>query len=315
MTVLHSRGIGDVGVKGTTCASAELCFAVGVYQPTEGKNEPRIWRWAGGKPEVVPSPLISSGGALAHVSCISSTSCFAIGNRQKSQSGVLIEHWNGTSWSIVKGPKTSLQVTMTNISCSPDDTCAVVGGSPGESDSYNNAPVVEYWNGVSWSMSVLAGVNGTLRDVSCLAASFCSAVGAETAICSDGNGCPPAYAFIEQWNGSSWSEASYPNTAVMYSGLFNVTCVSTAMCFALGFVDDAQLILRWDGTSWNLVPVPAQAMTAEAASCTSSTACFASSGNYYEEWDGSSWSTSSPGVTLDNISCLLDTEFCLGLNI
>ena len=174
--------------------------------------------------------------------------------------------------------------------------------------------MVEYWNGVSWSLSPLSGVNGTLTDVSCVSATFCTAVGAETAACSDGNGCPPAYAFIEQWNGSAWSESSYPNTASWYSSLENVVCVSNQMCFALGAVDTApQLILQWDGSSWNLVPVPAQAMTAEAASCTSATACFAS-GQYYEEWDGSSWTISSPGVMLVNISCVLNTEFCFGLN-
>ena len=201
-------------------------------------------------------------------------------------------------------------VAVGSISCAADNTCAVVGSIP-TFYPYTYEPVVEYWNGVSWSVTLQPTINGLLTDVSCLSASFCEAVGHETASCSDGNGCPPAYAFIEQWNGTAWSEADYPNTATWYSGLVGVSCVSTEMCVALGYVDTApQLILQWDGTNWNLVPLPAQAVEAESVSCTSSDNCCTGlqspEQESYEQWDGSlvDGLVVPRGTTCQHILCL-----------
>src|SRR5690348_5630714 len=50
---------------------------------------------------IVPSPNVGTTSHLNSVSVISATDVWAVGY---SSTGTLIEHWDGTSWSIVSSP-------------------------------------------------------------------------------------------------------------------------------------------------------------------------------------------------------------------
>jgi hypothetical protein len=130
----------------------------------------------------------------------------------------------------------------------------------------------------------------------------------------------------EQWDGSRWTiqRTNRPARSIL-SFLDGVSCVSESSCLAVGFVvgrtgADATLTMRWNGSSWSMVPVAEPAGSIEsvldAVSCTSQSACTAVGGSedwsgawftLVERWNGSRWSVQStprlPYGELLGVSC------------
>jgi hypothetical protein len=109
-----------------SCADSVDCVAVGSWgDPSWAttsyiQSEPLIEVWNGIAWSIAPSPNpFPNGGSggnttavLYGVSCVSSTSCTAVGQIQ-SRPGykTLIESWNGTAWSIVPSPNPNASIT------------------------------------------------------------------------------------------------------------------------------------------------------------------------------------------------------------
>ena len=55
-----------------------------------------------------PSPFWPSPDSLLSVSCVSATSCFAVGSKYKvvynHSPGVVVERWDGRTWSVMTSP-------------------------------------------------------------------------------------------------------------------------------------------------------------------------------------------------------------------
>ena len=102
--------------------------------------------------------------------------------------------------------------------------------------------------------------------------------------------------------------------------LSSVTCVSSTDCWAVGsYYRDLNspshtLIVRWNGTSWSIVPspntTPSQSNALNSVTCPSASECWAvggvSTSPLIEKWNGTSWSiASSPNVngTLNGVAC------------
>src|SRR5579862_1424974 len=73
-----------------------------------------------------PSPAGPPNVTFSEVSCASATLCFAIG---QSNSGALIEEFNGTAWSSspIATPTGSTGMTLEDISCPSVTSCFAVG--------------------------------------------------------------------------------------------------------------------------------------------------------------------------------------------
>jgi hypothetical protein len=107
------------------------------------------------------------------------------------------------------------------------------------------------------------------------------------------------------------------------SGLSAVSCISAALCTAVGSYDDATLAETRNGTRWSLEPSPnptgSKRSSLSSVSCTSPTACTAvgsydnSTGNQVtlaETWNGTAWAiqptpdpTGSKHSSLSGVSC------------
>ena len=75
--------------------------------PDSSAQHTLIERWNGATWSIVPSPNqpLAADSALAGVACVSSTSCFAVGNYDNQiVTNTLTEHWDGTTWTIVPSP-------------------------------------------------------------------------------------------------------------------------------------------------------------------------------------------------------------------
>jgi hypothetical protein len=80
----------------------------------------------------------------------------------------LVEHWDGTTWTLGHAPHPSgLAAQLTGVDeLSPSDVWAV-GYSEGDSGVTSDLPLIEQWNGTSWSIAagvtLPAGASGVLN--------------------------------------------------------------------------------------------------------------------------------------------------------
>ncbi|PYL02849.1 MAG: hypothetical protein DME32_05445, partial [Verrucomicrobia bacterium] len=219
----------------------------------------------------------------------------------------LIEHWNGTAWSIVSSPNASTTQDnfLSDVTCTSASDCWAVGGT-----------LIEHWNGTTWSI-VTSPNTGGLSGVTCTSPSDCWAVG------SYRNGFYNQ-TLIEHWNGTAWSIVTSPNTSTTQSnGLSGVTCTSASNCWAVGSYYNLSIIKnqphhtlteRWNGTAWSIVTSP-NTSTAEynqlsEVACASASDCWAvgdrSSQSLIEHWNGTAWSiVNSPDAAgdLSDVTC------------
>jgi hypothetical protein len=272
------------------CSSATSCTAVGY----EGSSAAVTASWNGTAWSIVPSPHVpgKTNSLLSGVSCTSAASCFAVGSsydiRDENSNELLIEQWDGVSWSIVASPSLDggHDSDLGDVSCSSEMSCFAVGNYIPKDNVENvdlpQSTLIESWDGVSWSVvaspNVASATTIYLQGVSCSSDTDCFAVGAvETA------GGPLRRGLIEHWDGDSWSISANPLVDPAYSQLRGVMCPSSTTCFAVGNqkLESPQtgLIEYWNGASWSATayppvnPRPPHAALAGVA-CATATTCF-----------------------------------------
>lgn len=107
-------------------------------------------------PKRKPSPHTSAEfrqERFQGVSCTSPTACVAVGFYTNATSSTvpLVEAWNGTTWAI-QAADTSFSApgnALCGVSCRSAMACIAVGTSY---DAGAYAPLVERWNGTSWTI-------------------------------------------------------------------------------------------------------------------------------------------------------------------
>ena len=268
-TVQPTPDASGVEFGGVWCRSATDCTAVGAAKFAAT----RIEHWNGGAWTVVPSPTPSgySGVGLESVSCVSSSSCMAVGIAEYPNGGsgaaALAERWDGHSWTITPVPGPSGNGTwpvLQGVSCTSASDCIAVGG-----DEVSNKTIAYAWNGSRWGQLTTADSGGRLSGVSCASATYCVAVGA---------------GLTELWNGSAWTARPGPPNGATSA----VSCRSATRCTAVGYSrSNAATAAEWDGSSWTadhlLSPPGFSALTG--VSCSTPTSCEAA--GYYDNSAGS----------------------------
>jgi hypothetical protein len=249
-------GPGVVGavLQGVTCVSASRCIAVGYSTDDTGANLRGLTEeWNGSVWALVPSP--DTGQAfdqLSRVTCVSASDCWAVGNAGPAQQNPnflpifpgavgdqgLIEHWDGSSWSIVPSAVEASPNGgyLYGITCVGTANCWASGATT-DTSGMASGLLLQHWNGATWtdvSSSVPeATTGGILSSVACVSSSQCWAVGAQGTFGGGGGSGFQPHAFIENWNGSNWSIEPSPNVAAL-SFLDTVTCVQSVACLAAG---------------------------------------------------------------------------------
>ena len=246
-----NAGGGSNFLFGVAAVSSSDIWAVGTY-PTLNQQT-LIEHWDGTSWSVVPSPNVASvDNYLYSVVAVSATDIWAVGiSVNSSQLGpdqTLIEHWDGTSWSIVPSPNVGTLDNRLNgvAAVSASDIWAV--GNYFNSNFYYKT-LIEHWDGTSWSVvsSPNPGANNNnLSGVAAISSSDVWAVGGS-----------PRGTLIEQWNGTNWSIVSSPRLG----DLFSVAVVSATNIWAVGNYYNTSginqtLIVHWNGTKWNVSSSP-----------------------------------------------------------
>jgi hypothetical protein len=321
-TATDSDGI-DAQVRGVSCVSASACVAIGDgVDPATSFDVG--WHLDGsGKWDADPMPGELSNPALADISCYASNACTAVGrqgNHPTPGFTALAERWDGEAWKVQTIPNpTGDEVDLQGVSCAAETSCVAVGSY--RDSSGDTRPLVESWNGSSWSIQT-APRPGTdsyavLTDVSCVSASACIASGTYT----DGgltNG------FVERWNGTAWTIETIPFPAgSVYGELSSVSCSSSTTCTVVGaYATDAtprsSFAARINGASWAIQPVPnvpnANYTVLTDVDCVSASECVTvgtsallGQTGLTLRWDGVAWAiepSASPYIgQLDAVSC------------
>ena len=129
-------------LSGVSCTSSTACTVVGQFENASKERVPLAERWNGTTWSVQepPNPTGVKYGHLTGVSCVSSTSCIAIGSFETLEPEYerlpLAESWNGTTWSVQEPPVPTgaLLGELPNMSCTSSAECTAIGwiskGSP-----------------------------------------------------------------------------------------------------------------------------------------------------------------------------------------
>jgi hypothetical protein len=197
-----------------------------------------IEHWNGQSWSQVASPAGEPpDGQLNAVSADSPADAWAGGSaiNANDQVAPLIEHWNGTQWSVSPNAINSGRI-LSIAAISPADVWALTVAGKG------SPAVIEHWNGSTWSIVSLP-VTATLHGLSAVSANDVWAVG------NDG--------IILNWNGTQWSQVANP--AGQGTSLDAVDALSANDVWAINLL--GTVTEQWNGTQWTAVP-PASALPA-----------------------------------------------------
>ena len=150
------------------------------------------------------------------VTCASAADCWAVGEYEDATfcSHPLIEHWDGTSWSIATSPDPGPESVLNSVTCAAASDCWAVG-------SGSTQALIEHWDGTSWSIVTPPSPLGAqFFGVTCTSAADCSTVGYYNLNSGSAT-------LIEHWDGTSWSIVASGNPGPKMNHLYGVTCAST----------------------------------------------------------------------------------------
>jgi len=102
-------GTHDNFLIGVTTVSANDVWTVGAYNDNNNILNTLIEHWNGSRWSIVPSPNVGTNGSLTDsLAAVSANDIWTVGfyNTSQNQSQNLVEHWNGTKWSVVQVPNT-----------------------------------------------------------------------------------------------------------------------------------------------------------------------------------------------------------------
>lgn len=249
-------------LSGVAVLSRTNAWAVGWYEKRTTSFRTLIEHWNGTRWSVVPSPNQGAGeNTLAAVVARTASDIWAVGYRQNSSGQnfsarrTLIEHWNGTRWSIVPSPSVGRGDNFLFSVAAVSKGRAWAVGS--DSVSFGRTLALS-WNGSAWRV-VPTGNRGQgdrfLQGVAAPSAGTALAVG------SDLNG-SQTQTLAERWQGGTWSIVGSPSPGGDYNSLQSVAAAGTGSAWAVGTRRSAQgkpfrtLAEHWNGRTWTLARSP-----------------------------------------------------------
>ena len=253
----------------------------------------------GGNWQVIPSGNGPKAiNELHGVSAAAENDVWAVGSStdtERLNPVTLVEHWNGTQWSVVPSPNPSSTQNALNAvaAVSATDVWAVGFASTG-----SGLILIEHWDGTAWSVVPNPPNSSGISDLTALAvvsANDIWAVGVGTV--EDELGTATLH-----WNGTVWSVIPSPNvTPEVDNTLAGAVAIASNDVWAVGtqqptsLTDPTTLILHWDGSRWTIVSDPRPEgghLTGISAASSNDVWATGNSefGTLAEHWNGSNWS-------------------------
>jgi hypothetical protein len=326
----NAGGEVDNGLSGLAAVSATDIWAVGNSGTYRATRSTLAEHWNGSTWSVSPTPNGPNevnwllGADAAATSDVWAVGYSATNPPEQSFRVTLIEHWNGSAWSVIPSPNPTPPLSGGPVSNELYGVAAVSANdvwAVGQSVDFGaGRTLMVHWNGTAWSTvpSPSPGKFGWLRSVSAVSGNDVWAAGTHYV-----NGLQVT--LILHWNGSVWSVVPSPNDGAFTQELFHVRAISGNDVWAVGyhlavfgFNEVYQTtILHWNGTAWSVVPSPDvnqlsnYLWSVDGTSATDAWAVgFYDTGNELrtmtQHWDGTAWTIMSSPNASDSIDELSD---------
>jgi hypothetical protein len=251
----------DFDVLGATfAASSTEAWAVGSQRSDSGEDFTALAEeWTGSAWKAVASANLgtsSTGSSFNGVSGTGPDDVWAVGANSGTGTGGLIEHWNGTSWTAAAAVSGEPAVsTLQAVSAdSPSDVWAVGVSAITTAHNSFHQPLIEHFNGSSWSV-VQGAFKGEEEDDQMIAVDAVS----PTDVWAIGTAKPRAsysgagQTVVEHYNGSAWSIVGTAETASA-THLHAITGSSADDVWAAGEEGGLPVIEHYNGSAWSVVP-------------------------------------------------------------
>jgi hypothetical protein len=205
-SLLGTSLLGSYALNGVSCTSGGDCTAVGAAEPFYPEDEGLIVTGSGNSWTVSGYDYrFKRITRLYGVSCPSSGDCTAVGTAFDKLYNPSWQPWFVTAsndGAAAVSPAFN-NYNLYGISCISSNSCTAVGTSwyvdPLGVVSTYYQPLVETWDGTSWTIVPSASASGTdpayLNSVSCTSSIFCMATGSVG---------------FESWDGTSWTIVPSP---------------------------------------------------------------------------------------------------------
>ena len=241
----------------TAMLSAGVASADAPHRPGPGSDSEALF-WP--THQLKAGPTYSQALAFG-VTSISPTNAWMVGEQlTRGEDKPLIEHWNGTSWSVVPSPTPSgaLYSRLKSVNAVSANNIWAVGDL--RLRGGGSRTLIEHWNGTSWHRvpspnPVHSGFGNALYSVSAVSATDVWAVGYY-----DPSGPDIEHSLAVHWNGGSWSVVRTPNRAGVNRGFLGVDLPTSASGWAVGATDTRDGSFRslgehWNGRRWQAAPI------------------------------------------------------------
>ncbi|HEV8065384.1 MAG TPA: hypothetical protein VGP46_11155, partial [Acidimicrobiales bacterium] len=331
-------GVSQGYLQGIVCPSTAVCVAVGNDGNSTGATGAfgDVWRGHG----FVASGLAPEQGSVrpvvSAVSCVSTSSCMAVGSDTRSTSGgtaPLAELWDGRSWRVLAVPSAGGPSALASLVCRQGLGCIAVGYELSASTGLYE--IEEFlWTGKNWHVSGMpsppsvAG-EAVLPGLACPTTHFCAAIGYYASADSS-----QILSFSETWDGRRWTIHDAASEGTVATELDAVHCTSPRYCVAVGGfyrrlgggVLPEAVSEVWNGRAWTVVDVPnaagANVSYLFAVKCPAPTSCESvgehdgSGGSVFVtaayDWQGTSWRVQPSPAPEESVFSQVLSVSCIG---
>src|SRR5260370_6263908 len=250
---------------GVSAITANDVWTVGDYSTATNIFLTFSEHWDGSSWANVPTPNAISTGEnfLTSVAAIAKNDVWAVGFSRPdpySARSTLVDHWNGSSWSIVASPNGS-PGTNSLFAVRGDTSSDEWAVGRKKTSTTSHTVLVEHWNGASWTIS--SGTQNPssfseLNALSVLSPTNVWAVGDQT------TDAVHYQTLVEHFDGTTWSTSPSTNAANGNGFLLGVSGSANDL-WAVGAATtnpatssatDATLVEHWNGITWSTVATP-----------------------------------------------------------
>ena len=228
-----NAGNQDNFLLGVEAISTSNVWAVGLGISRSGGST-QILHWNGTQWNEVPSPK-PAGAAfylLQEARAVSANDIWAVGIAANNNGlfQTLIEHWNGTQWSVVPSPNVGSNNNFLDsvTTVSTNDVWAV---GTSTNNSNNDRTLTMHWDGTQWSVVPSPNIGPQTNDLSEVAAVSANDIWTVGRYINHSN---VSQTLTMHWDGTQWSIVPGPNVGLGDNLLRGLTVISTNDVWAVG---------------------------------------------------------------------------------
>ena len=167
--VATPAGAASSQLSGISALSPSDMWAVGSVTTVVGttvQTRTLAEHWNGSSWSIVPSRNATSSNLLTGVAAVAGNNVSAVGytvttDGTNQPDRTLIEHWNGSVWSVVASPSPASDDTLSGVAARSASDIWAVGTRQDRSGAIPiDRTLTEHWNGTTWSVVASPNVGG-----------------------------------------------------------------------------------------------------------------------------------------------------------